>query len=226
MGGFFNEVAIMNYPTSVGTVSVSTQMTGKMQGVEAISTSPLLNPFCQASCKLKGAICKHCFAQRAIKMYKGLKASLERNFAILTVHLLNKNDAMCIRFNSVIGRIEAFGDVANVKHARNYIRIVRANKNVRFAVWTKNPGIWDKAIEIEGKPRNLSMVLSSRYENTIAKDYEKFSWVDYVFTVYTKEYLEEHSEITINCGAKKCMACQQCYRRHKDGVRFINELRK
>lgn len=219
----------MDYYTSVGKVSVSTRMTGKMEGVQSLSTSAFLNPFCQASCKLDGTICKHCFAHRTIALYRGLRENLENNFKILTENLLSKNDARCIRFSSVIARIEAFGDVANVTQARNYIMIVRANSQSRFAAWTKNPAIWDEALALEGKPRNLSMVLSSRKMNTVAEDYQKFGWVDYVFTVYDKEWLSKNngnSWSLINCGARKCMECQQCYKRHRGGVRFINEVLK
>ena len=44
-----------------------------------------------------------------------------------------------------------------------------------------------------------------------------------VFTVYNLEFVEE-AKIDINCGAKSCISCLQCY--SKNDIIYINEMLK
>lgn len=77
-----------------------------------------------------------------------------------------------------------------------------------------------KAIEIEGKPENINIILSSPYMNT-ACDESKWSFVDKTFTVYDKQ----HSNcVKINCGDRKCMECRICYT--KNDILSVNETLK
>lgn len=213
-----------SFKLSVGTVKVSTGMTGKMRGIESLSTSTDTNPICQARRNCKGSVCEHCFAHRTLSMYKQSREAYAQNGEVLANHLLSKREAGFIRFSTALGRIESFGDVANVIQARNYIRIVRGNPQTMFGAWTKNPEIWDEAFAIEGKPRNLSMVVSSMWLNKELDASKLPAWVDYTFTVYTKEYIKEH-DVFINCGARSCSTCHRCYDRYKkkNGIVAIRE---
>lgn len=217
---------------NVETLHVSTNMSGKMKGIECLSTSCLVNPWCKANQKKEGTVCAHCYAQTTIKMYPALKRALEENYNILSSRLLTKKEASAVRFNSQVGRIEAFGDVASVVQARNYIRIMRANPSVKFGVWTKHAYLWDLAFKKEhGKPRNCQMVLSSTFlndEEHTAIYSHGYKWVDSIFTVYEKAWLKANGKTVsefINCGARDCMGCQKCYTKHK-GVQYIHELLK
>lgn len=214
---------------NVEKIHISTSMSGKMEGIEALSTSCLCNHLCMARKNLKGSICESCFACATVSRYKALGKCLESNYRVLTSRLLSESEAACVRFNSTLGRIEAFGDVANAVHPRNYLRIIKSNPQTNFGVWSKNPGYWDEAIQAEGKPSNVTMVLSSLFKNMPCKDYKAYSWVDYVFTVYTPDWLESNGkdEDFINCGARDCTTCQRCYKHH-DGSEpiMVNELLK
>jgi hypothetical protein len=44
------------------------------------------------------------------------------------------------------------------------------------------------------------------------------------FTVYTPEYLKNHPEIKVNCGARSCSTCQLCYT--SNSVTVVNEKLK
>ncbi len=215
---------------NVERVHVSDGMTGKMEGLNAISTSALANPICKARRQCEGSICKHCFACATLQRYTALEKACIRNYEVLNSRLLSMAEAASVRLSTLLARIEAFGDVGSVLQARNYLRIVKANPLSRVGAWTKNPGLWDEAIKAEGKPSNLTMVLSSVYENVEADDYQKYEWVDYVFTVYSPDWLkanDKDNDTFINCGARSCLTCQQCYTKHTDGkVRFIRERRK
>ena len=97
------------------------------------------------------------------------------------------------------------------------------NKNVKFAIWTKNPWIIQEAINGGlKKPSNLQIILSSPKINEVC-DGSEYDFVDKVFTVFTKEYIEK-KHIHINCGMKKCIVCRKCYKKSRE--KFINEKLK
>ncbi len=202
-------------------VYVSEHMTGKMQGIPAISTSVLFNPICKARSSVPGSICQKCFAQETVSHYKWLREYVEDNYMVLNSRLLNPEELPHI-YNDIC-RLEAFGDLASVTQARNYIRIAKRSPWCTFAIWTKNPAYLDKAIREEGKPENLICVLSSNFINKIDSA-GRWTWVDHVFTVYDPEYIAENG-IQINCGGRKCRECMRCYTRGNTEF-FVSEQLK
>lgn len=208
------------FATTFGTIHISTNMTGKLEGINALSTSVVMNMFCQARRCISGSICEKCYAESTVTRYTKLGQNVAENFEILTNHLL---EVMDFPFTpDLFFRIEAFGDVSTVIQCRNYIRFCRRNPQTTFTAWTKNPAIWDRAFQLEGKPENLIMGLSSMFVNKPAEI--RWSWVDFLFTVYTAEYAIEH-DIEINCGGRHCIECRRCYTKH-DGVMIVNEMLK
>jgi hypothetical protein len=196
--------------------------TGKMAGMYSLSTSNLVNPFCKAHRACKGSICEKCYACAQMKRYTSMQKCMADNFRLLTEKLLTPEQIPVI--NALVFRFEAFGDVYNAVQVANYFAICKKNPQTRFALWTKNPAVIEKAINAGfNKPNNLVIILSSLYINEVAS-IEKWSFVDKVFTVYDNDTIErEHVEI--NCGANNCFACQKCY--HKDnGETYINEKLK
>lgn len=183
----------------------------KLAGIQSVSTSVLLNPIC-AKRRCNGGVCANCYAARLTKCRKNLQPYLEQNAKILTDHLLE--DWEIPQFTTVLGRFEAFGDVINVTHARNYLRIAKGNPFTHFAAWTKNPGIWLAAFHQEGgKPENMTFVLSSFTLNApdpvpayIAE------YVDHVFTVYDAEHYDFEGKPE-ECAALSCATCRKCYQR-------------
>lgn len=194
---------------------------GKMEFIQSLSTSCLLNKYCKERMKNNDSVCSKCYARRMMKRYPQLRECLANNHEILTKDVLELDDLP--RTNVVFFRFEAFGELENEIQFINYINICKKNKFTNFAIWTKNTWIIDNVFK-QGykKPKNLIIVVSSTELNK-QTDIEKYKWADKVFTVYTKEAIKE-KDIEINCGGKKCADCLLCYTKNK--IKYINEKLK
>lgn len=206
-------------------VIVSDNMSGKMHGIPSISTSVLENPICKKRREQKNSICSKCFAANTAARYSSLANNLKSNLDLLTGEILPAD--VLPRFIPELAnivRFESFGDLANVNQAINYLNIARVNPGVRFALWTKNIGFLAKAVEMVGKPENIRIIYSSPIINQ-AIDVEKtrraFPCIDAVFTVYDKKHVSENNT-DINCGAKSCITCRNCY----DRPDFYSDIRE
>lgn len=212
-----NIITIRSFEKETG-IHFTVNHTGKMEGMQSLSTSCICNPACIARMKDSDSICSHCFAAAMHKRYGNLSIRMEQNYQILSNKLFEIEELPMI--NAAWFRFESFGDLGSVTQARNYLRIAKRNPQTFFAIWTKNPSFMAKAIAIEGKPENINIILSSPYMNTTC-DESKWSFVDKTFTVYDKQ----HSDgVKINCGDKKCMECRICYT--KNNIRRVNETLK
>lgn len=209
----------------VNAVNVS-KMGGKLEGYYSVSTSVLMNPICQKRAQVPGSICAQCYAATYAAMRNELNQALETNFRILNEMLISETAWATLTWPTTNGdgRIESFGDVASVTAARNYLRIIKTHPWINFGVWTKNVPLWIRAFDLEGgKPANMKFIVSSPIVNErVAIPEEWLPYVDHRFTVYAKDYAEEH-DVLINCGGKKCMTCRNCY---GDGPFDIAELLK
>jgi len=195
--------------------------TGKMEGMQSLSTSCLMNPACLARMKDPDSICSKCFAAAMHKRYSALGLRLAHNTQALSEKLYSINELPIV--NAAFFRLESFGDLVSVTQAQNYLRLCERNPWTRFALWTKNPGYLARAIELEGsKPDNLSVILSSPYMNTTC-DAGRWDFVDKTFTVWTKDAINAQN-VQINCGSRKCLDCMLCYT--KNDVTAINESLK
>lgn len=203
-------------------------MSNKLEGISSISSSVHDNFFCKCRQNIVDCICKYCYAYNQQSYQTGLKEHNIINGLILRNVLIPVTAFKALHFLFPYIRIESFGDVANVIQARNYIRIIKAFPSKRCAIWSKNIAIWNQAFILEGKPKNTTYVHSSSKLNKPEQiDREKYSFVDHVFTVYTKAYAKKNG-IVINCGGRKCMECiiakKNCYYRNTEF--YINELKK
>lgn len=195
--------------------------TGKMMGMQSLSTSCLCNEYCKKYSQNPDLICSHCYAQTQMKIYSNMQKCLQQNTEILTSRVLE--EWMLPVINATFFRFEAFGDLNNYIQVVNYFNLCKKNKYVKFALWTKNPHLIKQALDLGyKKPNNLQIVLSSPLLNSPA-DISKWSFIDKVFTVYDKEFIKENN-VNINCGAKNCLTCNKCYRKTKET--YINEKLK
>ena len=204
----------------------------KMAGLCSISTSPLCNPHCEKRHNLPkeaGCICSYCYSEIMNDRFARLRNKLIRNTELLTEQLIPVEDIPVLNSPTGFYRFEAFGDLINSIQVMNYFHFARYNPQTQFALWTKNPWIIKEAIEKHGlkKPDNLIIVLSSPIINK-ALDYnvmkQVYPFIDYTFTVYTKEYAAENN-IKIVCGGNSCAMCGKCYLASHD-QRNITELLK
>lgn len=208
-----------------------TKHSGKMDGIPSISTSCILNARCQKRVSCGASICHDCFAHSYMKFRKELREALERNFNILTERILTKEEIAALNINVCFFRFESFGDLNNNTQLVNYINICKNYKNTRFALWTKNIDILFSVFSQKKykKPRNLSLIISSpllnvAFPKSFVEKVNKVVHIDVVFTVYTKDFATNNN-IVINCGAKHCLSCLQCYKGHKETI-YINEQLK
>lgn len=194
-------------------IKIST-LSGKMLKVRAISTFAGDNPSCLALMKCKDNVCAHCYAYKQVEsgVYPAQRTCLERNGVALSKKLLKVVPNLSKLKYHEIFRFESHGDVINVIHARNYIRIAKANPDTKFAAFTKRPLIWKSALEKEGgKPDNLNLVYSSpKLNKPVADIREKFPFFDVVFTVYEKG-ADTHGNFPCSCGPESCNKCRFCY---------------
>lgn len=187
----------------------------KMSGVISMSTYVGYNRYCVARCNnCDNAICKYCYANSLTNQRVALKAKLIRLHIVLTSVTLKACDVPAIDSSLYpYFRFESFGDLNNTIQINNYNLIASVNANVNFTLWTKNPGIIQKAID-NGMTLsdNLIVGLSSLYLNTPELEKAKrYSFIRFLFTVYDDQYIEEHN-IIINCGARHCISCGICYK--------------
>ena len=201
-----------------------TTLNGKLNGFYSISTSVLMNNHCQTYAKIPGTICEKCYAALSVSNYDGLAQALDINYYILNNYLLSIDAFKSLPFTTTNGyaRIESHGDVDTVICAMNYNRLCKAIKYIHFAAWTKNIMLWCNAFQREGKATNLNFIVSSLYVGKVIDIPEKARpYVDHVFTVYNDP------TTTINCGARNCNTCRNCYDENTtDRPFYINEKLK
>lgn len=202
--------------------------TGKMKGLQSLSTNAMENKQCNKNCLIDGAICQKCYARKMLKRYKTLYAKLTHNYNVATTQIIPIEYLPTI--NALYFRFEAFGDLENEYQFINYLNICYKNQQTSFALWTKNPHIIDSVLNDMGykKPKNLNIIVSSLFINK-EWNYKKlpyakrYNFIDKIFTVYDKQYIKENN-ININCGALNCNTCLKCYT--KNDIKIINERLK
>ena len=211
-----------------------TNHNAKMSGMISYSTYVKMNIYCIARRKRGCSVCAHCFAARQTKTYKEQALKLARTHVIATCCVWSIDDIpvdMIVSGGYKYFRLESFGDINNTTQVNNYNVLAIALKavNIRVTLWTKNPGIIQKAIN-DGMllSDNLTISLSSLKLNTPEiENAKKYSFVKFVFTVFDQEHVKTHN-ININCGGRHCLSCLNCYEHAaaSDELIIINELLK
>lgn len=204
-------------------VKFCTSHTAKMKGIHSLSTWKGDNKYCRAYSKNKKNICYYCYVEGLAKFYgRQFVEKYKRNSEILKKQLLKVHLDLS-RCKQKYYRFESFGDLSSMKQVMNYFQICYDNPTKRFALWTKNPWIIEWVIKEKGwgKPKNLNIIYSSRQLNKCdLRIFEKYDFIDKIFTVYDKNYIKKH-HIEINCGARDCATCLKCY--EENDIRIINE---
>ena len=206
-----------------GKVLHLSELSGKLEDFFSLSTSVWNNSYCQKRMKIPGSICEECYAYNSWRKKTMIKP-LTENMNILSSKLYEVEDFPEIPHKVL--RLESHGEISNLTHARNYIRLAKRNPDCVFTIWTKNYGILNQAIQLEGKPENMITGCSSLFKNTPYKP--RYSWVDFVFTVFDADYVKEN-DTTINCP-RKCKTCMKCYTlenfKNKTEPLYIREILK
>lgn len=185
------------------TIHIST-MSGKLQGLRAISTNTLTNEFCvkQNSCGDADNICTKCYSHASLSGYrKNMAPALQRNSDLLPIRLLTDREIPFI--NERIFRFSAHGELINETHLLNLFKIASLNEGCVFALWTKRKDIVNRVMRDNAKPANLILIFSN---SVIGKVLPKPPMhFDRTFNNVPKTTEGQ------NCTGQKCMDCQLCY---------------
>ena len=112
------------------TVHIS-KMTGKLDGLHAISTNTVTNPFCQKMNTSGDTICRQCYSHGMLNSYrKSMQASLQRNSDLLSDRVLDQSELPTIL--DAFFRINAHGELINATHLEIS---VGSQNTIRIATW-------------------------------------------------------------------------------------------
>jgi len=201
----FNNLIATNKP-----VAKWSKMTGKLQHIPALNTSPLDNVFCQSMhTSKKENICNHCYSVKSLKGYRrNCDSRFRENGQVLSSGPITGNDIE--RLPPVrIARFSGHGELHNLTHLENLYRIAEFFPETTFALWTKRnslvriTGSKRKETGLPHRPDNVILIYSNpKINDVMTKPPAGF---DKVFNNTT--------EITAadNCTGRNCADCQQCY---------------
>jgi len=204
-------------------IHITNRMIGKMIGLRSINSSPQTNPFCKKMAK-SDAICKHCYSIRLEKLYgainggKGIVKSWVDNGKLLSKRLLKDSEIPLLKSLRWI-RFHAHGELLNQIHLMNFIQIAEANPEITFALWTKRLDITrGKLKQLDNLFYVYSIPKLNRLHQKLPTGFHK------VFSVLTRDYINEGNlSHLVNCQ-KKCAECGLCYT--KNEVTHIYEIKK
>jgi len=189
-----------------------TQGSGKLANIISINTPTSTNPFCQSMQKTD-SVCKSCYAQRYEKLRPNIVTAFERNLFLSERELLPLEIPA---INEQIARFASYGELINMMHFINLLRIALANPRTVFTLWTKRYRIVQRVLKHMPKPDNLILIYSSPVVGKVSALPKGF---DKVFTAFAKGT----DTTDINCHGS-CNDCRLCY--SHNNTTLINEIIK
>ena len=190
------------------------KMTGKLDGLHAISTNTITNEFCQKmnASKKDNHICRICYSNQMLKSYrKNMQPALQRNSDALSESILDDVDIPF--YIHAFMRLNAHGELINNTHFINIINIALKNPHCKFALWSKRNSIVNAVVKLGYEiPDNLILVYSNLTINKVM--YQPPKHFHKVFN--NVEY--DHKTDEQNCTGQKCVTCMLCYNHNDTSV--------
>lgn len=201
---------------------------GKLEQIPSINTSSLTNPYCIERSKNQKTICSKCYSNSLSTIRKQLERKLVQNSKVLSENRIPYEKLPT--FNNLYVRFSSFGDLINLVHLNNLVRIAIKNPKTTFALWTKRTDIIKEYMKDDEMfdpyyryefPSNLIII----YSNPMLDKpmYKTPKGYDKVFQVFSKQFIAETNQ-KINCGANNCFECLKCYSFNSDEI--ISEVLK
>lgn len=213
-------------------VNIAYHDSGKIEGIASIDGTSACE-FCE---KMRNAatnneliICGYCYAwadqwkEAAFRRHK-------LNAKILSSVLFTESELSTLAIPSLLCRINEDGDITNVTHAQNILRIQKTHPYVKFGFWFKNSLAVEKALANEGittrenLPVNVTFVQSSLL---IGFPVSPVWFADCVFTVFPDSTTTQTAIVkgAFECNGRKCKECGfNCYLHERsENVQYIAE---
>ena len=190
-------------------VKVSNMDGTKLDKFQAVSTNTRTNEFCVKMKNVKRPldewICKVCYSHKTLDngVYPALEPALQHNSDVLSTAPLQPEQMPKFKKRVEYIRLSAHGDLINEMHLDNLMKIVKANPDKNFALWSKRVTIVRPYFKKHEIPANLQLVWSNPVVNKVvnippAPFHRVFNNVSH------KGYQE-------NCTGQKCKDCLLCY---------------
>ena len=200
----------------VQTIHIS-KMSGKLDGLRAISTNTVSNDFCQKMYNSGNGnnICTKCYSNKMLRTYrKNTQAALQRNSDLLSKSV---DDAVlkATRILDAFLRLNAHGELINEQRLSNLVRLAELKPYTSFTLWTKRKNIVRKFFDTHDKPDNLILIYSNPRISSIMDSPPEY------FDKTFNNVLEHESVDQQNCTGQKCADCLLCYT--KNDVKTIVE---
>ena len=200
----------------VQTIHIS-KMSGKLDGLRAISTNTVSNDFCQKMYNSGNGnnICTKCYSNKMLRTYrKNTQAALQRNSDLLSKSV---DDAVlkATRIMDAFLRLNAHGELINEQHLSNLVRLAELKTHTTFTLWTKRKNIIRQYFDNHEKPKNLILIYSNPRISSIMDSPPEY------FDKTFNNVLEHESVDQQNCTGQKCADCLLCYT--KNDVKTIVE---
>lgn len=196
-------------------------MTGKLDGLRAISTNTRTNEYCikQNASGDHTNICTKCYSHTMLSSYrKNMQPALQRNSDALSARILATHELP--RVVDPVFRFDAHGELINATHLHNLVLIVEHNPGTAFALWTKRNDIVSKYFRTRAKPANMILIYSNPKISHIMAKPPKF--FDRTFNnVLEHEYVERQ-----NCTGQQCKDCLLCYTPGNGVTTIVEKVKK
>ena len=182
-------------------------MSGKLEGLRAISTNTTSNDYCIKQYEKKDSknICTFCYSQEMLRTYrKNMALALQRNSDIIGKKIIHE-DGLPIILDAFF-RFNAHGELINEINLINYVNIALKNPHCNFSLWTKRFDIVSKYFKDNKKPKNFILIYSNPKINHI---------LDVVPKYFDKTFNNVQEDLNIdkqNCSGQKCKDCLLCYK--------------
>lgn len=215
--------------TLLSIYSIAYHNDGKIENISSGDSTATNCAFCQsmrkAAEKVENHICSKCYDIRQENF---------KNVSVLNRHTLNllimssieytENELKHVHGITNLFRVNSSGDIENVTHALNMIRLIKVNPQANAAIWSKNVPDMIAALQIEKKPENCILIQSDYLINSTTQKNPAF---DYIFRVYTKDKIDAAIKLGMSeCNGKKCMDCgYKCYFGNHSSNEIVEVLR-
>ena len=200
----------------------------KIEGAMSFDSSCRGCKFCDAMKKCgeqdPSIICNYCYDERQEERWINTENRHKLNMLIMMSVEFTESELGLLPVSG-INRINSSGDCPNETYVANMFRLANANRNQKFALWTKNTGVVQRVCRIIGKPDNMVLVKSSI---RVGKPEDLPEFFDYVFTVYATE--EDAMDAIRNgaaeCNGRKCRDCGwKCYKGTHERINIAEVIR-